>query len=179
MGDVLRLETLESLIEEAKNFALSYYKNKGELSPQIVGFTRQNNEKLILMGHFFPTKNEWLECTKLAFAAYDVDKYYVVSESWMVCQDTKPISIPITGSISNHPDRVDVITVVAVNRQGSKSIIYKIQADKTLEVFNIPHGAQKDFRGTMYELLSKPLPQSKRDKLKEKFFQMYNVNPFS
>lgn len=149
---VYNLETLESLIEYNKKFAFEQFKEHGELRPMVVGYTPDNSRRIVVMGSFAdnPQKQAWLTMVSMIFHLHDVDKYVVMHEGWAVMkEDSDPYRY---GSLAEHPDHVEVLNIVAVNRHGAKMSISQIMPDRSLEKEIVGEAA-----GTFCELL----PQNK------------------
>ena len=149
---ILDLETLESLIEVNKKFATDYFKEHGELRPMAVGYTPDNKNRIVILGGFSDdqSKAAWQHMVSLVFLLYDVDKYVVMHEGWALLN---PSDDPYRyGSLADHPDRVEVLNIVAVNRHGAKMSISQILEDRSLK--ELPFGDGGEVRGSFCDLLS-------------------------
>ena len=173
MDNVVQLETLESIIEENKNFALDYFKEKGELRPMIVGYQKQNKAKFILLGDMFESKEKYLTIAKLAFTALDVNQYVSIHEGWAVIGEEDVYKE--YKSLADHPKRVEVLNIVAKNRQNAKLVTYKILPDRSLELLHELSGNQVG--GTFSELLPpKEVPARLRELLKQELSKYINLD---
>jgi len=152
MSKVFSLETLDSLISFNREFAQEHFKKYGELHPMIVGYSRDNQKRYIIYGLFSSPKekSKWLMFATLLFSIYDVDKYVVMSESWAVKDEN---AYEKHSSLETHPNRISVLTVVAVNKHGSKIVVDEILDTKTLKTMS----EQGDVTGAFCDLLPKKL----------------------
>jgi len=82
MKAIYQLETLDSLIEYNVRFAEKLYKETGFLTPVIIGYTRDNKQKVFIVGQFQDEKGklQWANTASAAFRLFDIDKYVVMFE---------------------------------------------------------------------------------------------------
>lgn len=165
MGKTYSLETLDSLIEFNKDFAVRTFKEQGGLQPMVVGYTPDNTKQIALLGEFSnpEEKNRWLNIIVCVFAYYGIDKYVVMHEGWAVLAKDTPETHK--GNLSSHPDRVETLCVIAVNKLGAKMDVSIIKEDRSLEPMEGASGASVG--GTFTELLTdKKLNAEERSKLR-------------
>lgn len=165
-----QLETLESLIEFNKNLAEKWFKENGSLAPMIIGYTRNNKQKVIIVGQFEndDEKQQWLLTAAAAFYLFDVDKYAIINEGWMVKDPTVDVAeiYKQYGSLENYPGRTECLNILAVNKHGAKMSISEILEDKTLKQLD---GEYHSVSGRICELIPKDIPPLSAKKRKEIF----------
>ena len=102
---VIKLETLESLIEFHKGYATKHFKESGYLKPMVIGYLPDNVKQIVIIGEFEndQEKEMWLKAVTLVFAFHGVDKYVVMNEGWAFF-GKDPEEAYKYGSISKHQD---------------------------------------------------------------------------
>ena len=137
---IYKLETLESICEESRKFAHTYYAKYKRLEPMVVGYSTDNKKRVIVP---YPTTGSDFECmqTQLVLRYNDVDKYAVIMESWMKMNLSEDEFKKYShGDLAKDSDRVSAVTIIAVNSQGSKLEAYKIGEDHSLTHMELPEG---------------------------------------
>lgn len=132
--NVVPLETLDSMIEFNTKWATDIYKAHKMLYTMIVGYTADGKQKICFPGLFrdHKEKNDFLDIVKIGFSAYNVDKYAVISETWGVRDATSEVYKKYN-NLADHPDRIDCLMIIAVNKIGNTMRMFKILEDKTLD----------------------------------------------
>lgn len=169
---IYKLETLESLIDFNQKFAVAYFKRFGVLQPMIVGYSSDNTKRFVILGVFKNDieKDTWLRTASLVFLVNDVDKYVVMYEGWYVQLGKKDAELPNV-SLANHPDRLEILAVTAVNKLGAKMNAFTVDVeDRSLVPLDI-QGAEAS--GRFCELLQfLDLSKAQKDKLREYFVKL-------
>ena len=156
---ILQLETLDSLIAVNKDLAEKRFKdiNKGEMFlPWIVGYTPDNCQRILIAGIFKDDeeKQKWFQTASLVFLLYGLDKYVVMTEAWSAKLDKDENIQDIYkkyGSLEFHPNRMEILSILAVNRNGTKISTFEIDKDRHL--VPMPEMDSLDVRGRMCDLL--------------------------
>jgi len=152
---IIQLETLESLISFNKEYAESIFKEHKEFAPMIVGYTKDNKNRIAILGHFENSdeKENWYRLASLIFLVNNVDKYVVMTEGWAVRSKENETDEDLYkyGSLADHPNRMEVLSIVAVNKHGAKMSSIEIMPDKTLKPISDMEGY--GIKGRITELL--------------------------
>lgn len=69
---------------------------------------------------------------------------------------------------SLHPNRIECVTIAAINRYGKKMRVYKLGMGKKLIAMDSKENADQQVSGWFTELLSEPLPKSLQKELRKK-----------
>ena len=173
MNNVTRLETLKNLIEKHMEFAKKMFKETGEYTPMIIGYTGTKRIVIVIPFENEDEKFTNLQFVKLVFLAKGVKRYTIVHEGYMLkTMDTKEYDkLRREGKrICDHPDHIEVLQAIAISEKESRSIIYKINKDKSLELFE--DNTDDEISGIFTELLPpkntpKHIIESAKECLKE------------
>jgi hypothetical protein len=171
---VLNLETLESIIKVNFEFAQKLFKDEGGIYPMAVGYTRDNTQRVCIVGKFSDQKEkqEWAVLVTMLFAYYDVDKYAFMSEGWCVVPEAKGDEEAVKeahqyGSLENHPNRLEILSLLAITRYGRQAAVKQITEDKQLIDFPKGNVRGGDLKGLMCDLLPpKDIPPEIKQKMK-------------
>lgn len=170
---VFNLETLDSLIKVNFEFAQDFFTKEGGIHPMAVGYTRDNTQRVCVVGRFAnqKEKQEWAVLVTMLFAYYDVDKYAFMSEGWCVVPEAKGDEEAVKeahqyGSLENNPNRLEILSLLAITRYGRQAAMKQITEDKQLMDF--PKGNMRgDIQGLMCDLLPpKDMPPEIKQKMK-------------
>lgn len=162
---IIQLETLESLLEFNTKFAQDYFNEHGELQTMVVGYNKDNTKRICILGDFNQDmeKMRWTQFVKTVFAYFDIDKYVFMSEGWALKAATIEERQQFK-SISEHPARIEVLSILAINRHGQKATIKEIDKDRKLIDFEATPGRAE---GVMCDLLPPmDMPQDIKAKAK-------------
>lgn len=156
------LETLESLIACNRTFVEKIFREQGTFVPTIIGYSKDNKNRIIIVKGFTDENEKMLLCkiVTMLFSVHDIDKYVFLSEGWAVKSENEQpygqLFDPTTKypetetecqvcekyeSLENHPNRIEVLSIMAVNKYEAKIASYEIHADKTLTDFGVPFSA--------------------------------------
>ena len=167
---VLQLETLESLIAFNKDFAQKRFSSQDQFMPMVVGYTSDNSQRIIVAGIFNNNqeKEMFFKTASLVFCLYSIDKYVVMTEAYGLryTEETKDEDpYEKYGSLAEHPNRMDLLSILAVNRHGAKMSSLEILPDRSLLETDL--ATYSTVSGRMTELLPpadmKKLSQAERD----------------
>jgi hypothetical protein len=127
---IINLETLESLLEHNSKVAVDIYEKDKNLTAMIIGYSPDNKTRYCFPGIFRDQdeKRKFLQLVTIGFAALGVDKYAVVCESWGV--EDSDLDRQKYPDFSKHPNRVECLMIIAVNKLGNRVRMYKIKNKK-------------------------------------------------
>jgi hypothetical protein len=142
VSEVYPLETLESLIACNRTFVENIFREQGTFVPTIIGYSKDNKNRIIIVQRFTDENQKMLLCkiVTMLFSVHDIDKYVFLSEGWAVKSENEQ-PYEKYESLENHPNRIEVLSIMAVNKYEAKIASYEIHADKTLTDFGVPFSA--------------------------------------
>ena len=114
-------KTLEDLIKHGAEFAADCFKSVGRLEPMWICQTKAGDLMIVggdMPSHIGNDRNKLATILKAAFHAHGVVRYVFMTEAWALDCEGKsredlPSSIKAGASIESHPDRREVISLVA------------------------------------------------------------------
>lgn len=109
-------KTLEDFIRHGADFAASTFNDAGQLEPMWICETKTGD--MIIVGgemppHIGNDRDRLAAILKAAFRAHGVVRYVFMTEAWSYEGKEMPASIAAGASIESHPDRNEVISLVA------------------------------------------------------------------
>jgi len=173
MKNILKFETLKDLIEEHMTFAKKMFADVGRYSPMVIGYT--GNTRVIMSIPFEndSQKEQALKMVTMLFIAKGVKRYTIANEGYLLQTEDQNEYTKLQKEgkrISDHPDSIEVLQTIAVSEIETRMIIYKVNKDKTLELYN---DSLEKIGGIFSELLPpKNLSQETVDKAKYVMSQM-------
>lgn len=167
--NVIRLETLDDLIEEHVKSAKEHFETYGEYYPMIIGYFGTQRIVMPILFNNDQEKEQLLRIVTMSFAAYNVTRYTFANEGYMLKSNTAMPEYDKLKSeekrISDHPDRVECLMCAACSYNDKKMIIYEINEDRSLTKSDMR--ADSNVSGRFFELLPDPkIPKEVRELIK-------------
>jgi len=121
MADSPKLTDLKSLVEFASAQAEKIFRKTGELVPMYHAINADGQHRVMLPPGF--SKDLDVALMKAAFVLENIDRFVFICEAWIV--DARQSGVPPLdlenyreGSLSENPDRREVVMFAAENRRG-------------------------------------------------------------
>lgn len=135
---------LETAIKDAETFIEGVYKTSNELLPMAV-FHFDDGPRHVC-GLDMSDKNFIARMLRQHVQQHDPDAYVMMTEAWSVqTSDSEP---PQPGDLSRHPDRVEVVTLVAETRVNAALITHRIHRDESGKVLRLEKMTDLRFDGS-------------------------------
>lgn len=138
------MKTLEQLVEDGAAFAREYYRRHKEF-PYVWYIQTSDGQFPVIAPEMPPgSKDEVAAHIRAMLRDVEAESYVFMAEAWMVGIDPKEHRDPYTIRPSNHPDRIEVLTVYGENSErsisGSFNIVREEGKPPTLTDFKVMDG---------------------------------------
>lgn len=116
-----KLETLRSLVEFASDKIEKQFRKTGEVHPMYHAI-KATGEHMVMLSPGI-SKDMDVAMMKAAFELENVDRFVFITEAWILDARQSGVKMIdpgeyVEGSISEHPDRREVVMLAAENRRG-------------------------------------------------------------
>lgn len=178
----LKLETLKDLIEEHLKVAKQTFKEEGEVTPTLIGYS---GSKRIMMPLIFDdpqAKEMILRMVSLVMIAERITRYTVAFEGWSLKGENNEDAIAESQRLyqagltfADSPMRVEIFSTLACSYTEKRMVIYEIGENREL----IETSDQDDFdslKGRFFELLPPEKPNEEQIQIAKTILDMGKVD---